>query len=208
MRSADRMYSGLPAASILVMPKSSAMKSGSCRSLPDWSRSGACTARSSHRLAAANASSSSSGNRVDARFGLIRDGSLEMRPNGAFEHPLGAQNEFAHFAHGAMAAARARDVMGALAHRFGRRRHGGGKTAAGDERQVEQSGYMGDDLLDLPLITRCGFAATVAAAPEAVRKRAHYVARTGGGHGAVREVCEFILRAQGMLERAIGAHLQ
>ena len=73
---------------------------------------------------------------------------------------------------------------------------------------TEQSGYMGDDLLDLPLITRCGFAATVAAAPEAVRKRAHYVARTGGGHGAVREVCEFILRAQGMLERAIGAHLQ
>jgi 3-deoxy-D-manno-octulosonate 8-phosphate phosphatase (KDO 8-P phosphatase) len=72
----------------------------------------------------------------------------------------------------------------------------------------EQSGYMGDDLLDLPLITRCGFAATVAAAPEAVRKRAHYVARTLGGHGAVREVCEFILRAQGMLERAIGAHLQ
>jgi 3-deoxy-D-manno-octulosonate 8-phosphate phosphatase (KDO 8-P phosphatase) len=72
----------------------------------------------------------------------------------------------------------------------------------------EQSGYMGDDLLDLPLITRCGFAATVAAAPEAVRKRAHYVARAGGGHGAVREVCEFILRAQGMLERAIGAHLQ
>src|SRR5471032_2073453 len=73
---------------------------------------------------------------------------------------------------------------------------------------TEQSGYMGDDLLDLPLITRCGFAATVAFAPEAVRKRAHYVARTDGGHGAVREVCEFILRAQGMLEHAIGAHLQ
>lgn len=73
---------------------------------------------------------------------------------------------------------------------------------------AEQSGCMGDDLLDLPLITRCGFAATVAAAPEAVRERAHYVARSGGGHGAVREVCEFILRAQGMLERAIGAHLQ
>ena len=73
---------------------------------------------------------------------------------------------------------------------------------------AEQSGYMGDDLLDLPLITRCGFAATVPAAPDALRSRAHYVARTGGGHGAVREVCEFILRAQGALERAIGAHLQ
>jgi 3-deoxy-D-manno-octulosonate 8-phosphate phosphatase (KDO 8-P phosphatase) len=71
-----------------------------------------------------------------------------------------------------------------------------------------ESGYMGDDLLDLPLITRCGFAATVAAAPEPVRKRCHYVARSDGGHGAVREVCEFILGAQGSLERAIRSHLQ
>ncbi len=70
-----------------------------------------------------------------------------------------------------------------------------------------QSGYMGDDLLDLALITRCGFAATVPAAPEAVKSRAHYVTRAHGGHGAVREVCEFILRAQGTLERAVSAHL-
>ena len=73
---------------------------------------------------------------------------------------------------------------------------------------AEQSGCMGDDLLDLPLISRCGFAATVAAAPAAVRSRSHYVARAGGGHGAVREVCEFILEAQGLLERAIEAHLR
>ena len=73
---------------------------------------------------------------------------------------------------------------------------------------AEQSGYMGDDLLDLALITRCGFAATVPAAPEAVKSRAHYVTRAHGGHGAVREVCEFILRAQGTLERAISAYLQ
>lgn len=71
-----------------------------------------------------------------------------------------------------------------------------------------QSGHMGDDLLDLPLITRCGFAATVPAAPQALKHRAHYVTRADGGHGAVREVCEFILRAQGTLERAIDAHLR
>jgi 3-deoxy-D-manno-octulosonate 8-phosphate phosphatase (KDO 8-P phosphatase) len=71
-----------------------------------------------------------------------------------------------------------------------------------------QTGYMGDDLIDLPLITRCGFAATVAAAPAAVRSRSHYIARAAGGHGAVREVCEFILEAQGALERAIESHLQ
>jgi 3-deoxy-D-manno-octulosonate 8-phosphate phosphatase (KDO 8-P phosphatase) len=73
---------------------------------------------------------------------------------------------------------------------------------------AEQSGCMGDDLLDLPLITRCGFAATVPSAPEAVRSRAHYVTRAGGGHGAVREVCEFILHAQGALDPAVRAHLQ
>lgn len=71
-----------------------------------------------------------------------------------------------------------------------------------------QSGYMGDDLLDLPLLTRCGFAATVPAAPQALKSRAHYVTRAQGGHGAVREVCELVLRAQGTLERAIDAHLQ
>ncbi|MBE0613425.1 MAG: HAD-IIIA family hydrolase [Burkholderiales bacterium] len=70
-----------------------------------------------------------------------------------------------------------------------------------------QSGYMGDDLLDLPLITRCGFAATVPAAPEALKRRAHYVTRAQGGHGAVREICEFILSAQDALERAVDAHL-
>lgn len=72
----------------------------------------------------------------------------------------------------------------------------------------EQSGCMGDDLPDLPLFTRCGFAATVPVAPEALASRAHYVTRATGGHGAVREVCELILRAQGALERAVSAHLQ
>jgi len=71
-----------------------------------------------------------------------------------------------------------------------------------------QSGYMGDDLVDLPLLIRCGFAATVAAAPAAVRSRSHYIARAAGGHGAVREVCEFILDAQSALAPAIEAHLQ
>jgi 3-deoxy-D-manno-octulosonate 8-phosphate phosphatase (KDO 8-P phosphatase) len=69
-------------------------------------------------------------------------------------------------------------------------------------------GYMGDDLPDLPLLTRCGFAATVPEAPEAVRARAHYVSRRPAGHGAVREVCELILAAQGALDAAVGRYLQ
>jgi 3-deoxy-D-manno-octulosonate 8-phosphate phosphatase (KDO 8-P phosphatase) len=68
-------------------------------------------------------------------------------------------------------------------------------------------GYMGDDLPDLPLLVRCGFAATVPDAPEVVRARAHYVSRRPGGSGAVREVCEVILAARGALDGAVGRYL-
>ena len=67
---------------------------------------------------------------------------------------------------------------------------------------------MGDDLLDLPVLTRCGFAAAPREAPEAVRSRAHYVAARAGGRGAAREVCEFVMRAQGTLERALQGYLR
>lgn len=68
-------------------------------------------------------------------------------------------------------------------------------------------GYMGDDLPDLPLLARCGFAATVPEAPDAVRARAHYVTRRSGGGGAVREVCEVILAAQDALDGAVARYL-
>ena len=66
----------------------------------------------------------------------------------------------------------------------------------------------GNDTHLLGISREVEHAATVAAAPAAVRSRSHYIARASGGHGAVREVCEFILDAQGALERAIEAHLQ
>ncbi len=56
--------------------------------------------------------------------------------------------------------------------------------------------YVGDDVLDLPVMRRCGLAATVPDAPASVRRRAHFVTRARGGEGAAREVCELILRAQ------------
>lgn len=59
--------------------------------------------------------------------------------------------------------------------------------------------YMGDDVVDLPVLMRCGFACAPHEAPEDVRRRAHYIASADAGHGAVREVCEFILEAQGKL---------
>ena len=78
---------------------------------------------------------------------------------------------------------------------------------SGQKLKASEAGYMGDDLADLPVLIRCGFAATVSSAPEAVRSRAHYVARAAGGEGAAREVCEFILKAQDALEHAIARYL-
>lgn len=71
-----------------------------------------------------------------------------------------------------------------------------------------QTGYMGDDLFDLGAMAAAGFAASVPSAPDAVRTRAHYVTQRAGGDGAVREVCELILSAQGQLERLIEAYLK
>ncbi|MBM4019171.1 MAG: phenylphosphate carboxylase subunit delta [Planctomycetes bacterium] len=64
-------------------------------------------------------------------------------------------------------------------------------------RAADRACYIGDDLVDLPVMARVGFAvATAGAAPEA-RRMAHYVTRSGGGAGAVRETIELILRYQG-----------
>jgi len=70
-----------------------------------------------------------------------------------------------------------------------------------------ETGFMGDELVDLPVLTRCGLACAPREAPEAVRRRVHYVASTPAGVGAAREVCEFIMRGQGTLERALQAYL-
>jgi 3-deoxy-D-manno-octulosonate 8-phosphate phosphatase (KDO 8-P phosphatase) len=66
---------------------------------------------------------------------------------------------------------------------------------------------MGDDILDLPVMTRCGLALAVADAHPQVRQRAHWISHCGGGQGAVREACEFLLRAQNKLEAAYAPYL-
>jgi 3-deoxy-D-manno-octulosonate 8-phosphate phosphatase (KDO 8-P phosphatase) len=73
--------------------------------------------------------------------------------------------------------------------------------------KAEQAGYMGDELVDLPVLTRCGFACAPAQAPDAVRRHVHYVAAAPAGRGAAREVCELVMRAQGSLERALQEYL-
>ncbi len=57
--------------------------------------------------------------------------------------------------------------------------------------------HIGDDLPDVPVFARCGFAVTVPHAPASVRAHAHFVTAREGGMGAVRELCELILAAQG-----------
>lgn len=73
---------------------------------------------------------------------------------------------------------------------------------------LAQTGYMGDDVVDLPILTACGFSATVADGHEEVLARVDYVASKGGGRGAAREVCDLILRAQGKWAAALAGYLQ
>ena len=73
---------------------------------------------------------------------------------------------------------------------------------------MAETGYAGDDLADLAVLCRCGFAATVPAAPVSIRSHAHYVTQAHGGRGAVRELCEVVLQAQGKLEQAISPFME
>jgi 3-deoxy-D-manno-octulosonate 8-phosphate phosphatase (KDO 8-P phosphatase) len=72
---------------------------------------------------------------------------------------------------------------------------------------LAQVGYMGDDVVDLPILRACGFSATVADGHGEVKSRVDFVAVRGGGRGAVREVCELILRAQGKWPAAMAEYL-
>jgi 3-deoxy-D-manno-octulosonate 8-phosphate phosphatase (KDO 8-P phosphatase) len=66
-----------------------------------------------------------------------------------------------------------------------------------EELRPEQVCYMGDDLVDLSVLRRVGLAVAVADAVAEVKSVAHLVTQTPGGRGAVREVCEKILKIQG-----------
>lgn len=64
--------------------------------------------------------------------------------------------------------------------------------------------FIGDDLPDLPVLKRVGFAVGVANAVPEVKKAAHYITKRRGGKGAVREVIELILKAQGKWKATLG----
>ncbi len=72
----------------------------------------------------------------------------------------------------------------------------------------EQICFVGDDLMDLPVLLQVGFAVAVADSPEEVKSNAHYITRRPGGHGAVREVCDLLLQAQGKWKAVTDKYLR
>lgn len=72
----------------------------------------------------------------------------------------------------------------------------------------EATAYMGDDIVDLPVMRRAGLAITVPAAPDLVKAYSHFTTTREAGHGAVREACEFLMRAQGTLDTALAPYLK
>lgn len=68
-------------------------------------------------------------------------------------------------------------------------------------------GFIGDDVIDLPILSRAGFAASVPNAHAEVLSRVDYVTAARGGNGAAREICDFILRAQGKYESVLAPYL-
>lgn len=67
--------------------------------------------------------------------------------------------------------------------------------------------FIGDDVTDIPLMRRAALAVAVADAVEETRGVAHYVTRFPGGFGAVREVCDLILKAQGRWSELMGRYM-
>ncbi|TDR81607.1 KdsC family phosphatase [Paludibacterium purpuratum] len=72
---------------------------------------------------------------------------------------------------------------------------------------ASQCAYVGDDVVDLPVMCRVGMAIAVPEAPSIVRKNAHYVTGNSGGRGAIRETCELIMQAQGTFDGLMAGYL-
>ena len=71
----------------------------------------------------------------------------------------------------------------------------------------EQAAYVGDDVIDLPVLQQVGLAITVADAHPLVKQYAHWQTPQCGGRGAARDVCELIMQAQGTLEEQLHKYI-
>ena len=73
--------------------------------------------------------------------------------------------------------------------------------------KAEEACFVGDDVIDLPVMWNCGLAAAVANARDEVKRDAHYITKHSGGDGAVRDVIEFILKAQGKWAKVVSDYI-
>ncbi len=71
----------------------------------------------------------------------------------------------------------------------------------------DQVTYVGDDVVDLPIMSQLNFAIAVQNAHPFVKQHAHWITDRSGGHGAVRDVCEFIMEAKGLLDDKLRSYL-
>jgi 3-deoxy-D-manno-octulosonate 8-phosphate phosphatase (KDO 8-P phosphatase) len=74
--------------------------------------------------------------------------------------------------------------------------------------QADQACYVGDDVIDLPVMRLCGLAIAVKNSREEVIRESHYVTPHEGGKGAVRDAIEYVLREQGSLQRVIDEYIE
>lgn len=72
---------------------------------------------------------------------------------------------------------------------------------------AEEACFVGDDVIDLPVMWSCGLAVAVANARDEVKRDAHYVTKHGGGDGALRDAIEYILKAQGKWKQAVKTYI-
>jgi 3-deoxy-D-manno-octulosonate 8-phosphate phosphatase (KDO 8-P phosphatase) len=72
----------------------------------------------------------------------------------------------------------------------------------------EQVAYVGDDVVDLPIMIRVGLAITVPGAHDLVNQHAHWVTSKPAGAGAARDICEMIMKAQGSYDAAMAKYLE
>jgi 3-deoxy-D-manno-octulosonate 8-phosphate phosphatase (KDO 8-P phosphatase) len=73
---------------------------------------------------------------------------------------------------------------------------------------AEQVAYVGDDVIDLPILIRVGLAVAVQDAHQLVKQHSHWITPNPGGRRAARDVCEFIMQAQGTLDDQLNYYLQ
>ena len=81
------------------------------------------------------------------------------------------------------------------------------KIMAQEKVTLEEIAFVGDDIIDLPVLRECGLAIAVANARPQVKAAAHWITPSPGGHGAGRDAVEFILAAKGVLDEVIEAYI-